>query len=104
MHPARPAERRAAHVKPWEVYSVIVATVVGLLSLAVSAYTAYMLHVQTRAQVFPYLQVVTIGEQARVAIHNKGVGPAFLKERADRGRRLAGDDLEAILRGHQQSS
>ncbi len=73
------AHGATAPAPAWELYSVVVATVVGLLSLSVSAYTAYMLHVQTRAQVFPYLQVVTIGEHARVAVHNKGVGPAFVK-------------------------
>jgi hypothetical protein len=63
----------------WEAYSVIVATIVGLLSLSVSAYTAYTLHVQTRAQVFPYLQLVNLGEAHRVGVYNKGVGPAFVK-------------------------
>jgi hypothetical protein len=65
--------------RSWEAYSVIVATVVGLLSLGVSAYTAYTLHMQTRAQVFPYLQIVDLGEQHRIAVYNKGVGPAFVR-------------------------
>lgn len=65
--------------RSWEAYSVIVATLVGLLSLTVSAYTAYTLHVQTRAQVFPYLQIITLGEQHRFGVYNKGVGPAFVK-------------------------
>ena len=63
----------------WEAYSVVVATIVGLLSLSVSAYTAYTLRVQTRAQVFPYLQVETSPSERRLGIRNKGVGPAFVK-------------------------
>jgi hypothetical protein len=49
------------------------------LSLSVSAYTAYTLHVQTRAQVFPFVQFIDLGEAHRMAVFNKGVGPAFVK-------------------------
>jgi hypothetical protein len=79
LTPPTPAVDVQLRRHSWEAYSVIVATVVGLLSLAVSAYTAYTLHVQTRAQVFPYLQVIDLGEQHRLAVYNKGVGPAFVK-------------------------
>ncbi len=77
--PETPPVDVARRHRSWEAYSVIVATVIGLLSLAVSAYTAYTLYVQTRAQVFPYLQVVVVGDQHRVGVHNKGVGPAFVR-------------------------
>jgi hypothetical protein len=63
----------------WEAYSVIVATIVGLLSLAVSAYTAYTLHLQTRAQVYPYVQIIDLGSQQRYAAYNNGTGPAFVR-------------------------
>jgi hypothetical protein len=64
--------------RSWEVHSLVIATVVGLLSLGVAAYTAYTLRAQTRAQVYPYLQLIRVPQQHRVAIHNKGTGPAFI--------------------------
>lgn len=78
---AHPAVRDAVERRgrSWEAYSLIIATAVGLLSLAVSAYTAYTLHLQTRAQVYPYMQVVALPEQLRFGVHNKGVGPAFVR-------------------------
>ncbi len=76
---ASPGSETPQRHHSWEAYSIAVATIIGLLSLAVSAYTAYTLHVQTRAQVFPYLQIVVLGDQHRVGMYNKGVGPAFVK-------------------------
>ena len=72
------ATARAAPPRAWEAISVAVATIVGLLSLAVSAYTAYTLRVQTRAQVYPYLQVEFSPNARLMSVHNKGVGPAFV--------------------------
>jgi hypothetical protein len=86
-HPPQPPESPPDSVSvdvqlrrwSWEAYSVTVATVVGLLSLTVSAYTAYTLHLQTRAQVFPYVQFIDLGEAHRVGVFNKGTGPAFVR-------------------------
>jgi len=57
-----------------------VATAIGVLALAVSAYTAYMQRQQVRAQVWPILEFNTGNEpEIRLWIANKGVGPALIR-------------------------
>jgi hypothetical protein len=59
----------------------IVATFVGILALAVSAYTAHIQRQQVRAQVLPILEFATGNvPELRVFIANKGVGPAIVKD------------------------
>ena len=61
-------------------FETIVATFVGLLALAVSAYTAYMQRQQVRAQVWPIVVYSTSNEPTlRLTIANKGPGPAIIK-------------------------
>ncbi len=57
-----------------------IATGIGLLALAVSAYTAYVQREQVRAQVWPILEISSGNEpEVRLWIANKGVGPALIK-------------------------
>jgi hypothetical protein len=62
-------------------YDAIVATFVGILALAVSAYTAYIQKQQVRAQVLPILQTTHGFSDSDVHFHlaNKGSGPAIVK-------------------------
>ena len=57
----------------------IVAALVGVLALGVSAYTAYIQKQQVRAQVLPLLQYGTGNAPIRFAVENKGVGPAIVR-------------------------
>jgi hypothetical protein len=61
-------------------YEAAVATAIGVLALAVSAYTAYMQRQQVRAQVWPILEYNTGNEpEIRLWLANKGVGPALIR-------------------------
>lgn len=56
-------------------YGAAVATLIALLAVAVSAYTAYVQRQQVRAQVWPILEVNSGNEpELRLWIANKGVG------------------------------
>jgi hypothetical protein len=72
---ARPVERSSGGA-----YGAAVATGIGVLALAVSAYTAYMQRQQVRAQVWPILEYNTGNDpEIRLWIANKGVGPALIR-------------------------
>src|SRR6185312_17258695 len=61
-------------------YEAAVATFIGVIALAVSAYTAYVQRQQVRAQVIPILELSTSNmPHLYVSIDNKGVGPAIIK-------------------------
>jgi hypothetical protein len=61
-------------------YDAIIATLVGVLALTVSGYTAYVQRQQVRAQVWPYLLVGNGNvPNIRLMLANKGVGPAIIK-------------------------
>jgi hypothetical protein len=61
-------------------YDAVIATLVGLCALCVSAYTAYVQRQQVRAAVWPILE---FGSSNAPDIHftlaNKGVGPAIIR-------------------------
>ncbi len=61
-----------------DAYAATIATLVGLLALGVSGYTAYVQRQQLRAQVWPYLFVGTANVPPFVGFHaiNSGTGPA----------------------------
>jgi hypothetical protein len=63
----------------WAAYSAVIATLVGLLALVVSAYTAMLQQQQVRAQVWPRLQLMSSGSLQEVLVMNKGVGPAVIE-------------------------
>jgi hypothetical protein len=61
-------------------YDVVIATVVGLLALCVSGYTAYMQRQQVRAAVWPILEFNSSNApDIHFTLANKGVGPAIIR-------------------------
>jgi len=63
----------------WNAVAAIVASLIGLMALIVSGYTAYVQRQQVRAQVWPYLLVAYAdNDHARIVL-NKGVGPAIVR-------------------------
>ena len=68
----------APRARNWDAYTAAVATLIGLLALLVSGYTAYVQRQQLRAQVWPHLTLSTSNVPPEVGIHvvNSGTGPA----------------------------
>ena len=60
-------------------YDAVIATLVGLCALCVSAYTAYVQRQQVRAAVWPILEFDSSNGPIRFTLANKGVGPAIIK-------------------------
>lgn len=61
-------------------YDAVIATLVGLCALGVSAYTAYMQRQQVRAAVWPILEFDTSNQpDIHLTLGNKGVGPAIIR-------------------------
>src|SRR5262245_57135936 len=52
-------QRATTTRRNWDAYAAVIATLVGLLALVVSAFTAYVQRQQLRAQVWPHLTVAT---------------------------------------------
>jgi hypothetical protein len=63
----------------WNGLAAVIAAFVGFLALVVSAYTAYVQRQQTRAQVWPRLLVGNRPADRLVAVYNKGMGPAIVR-------------------------
>lgn len=79
--PGQQTERAAAGPRPvrnWDAVTAIVAVFIGVLALAVSAYTAYLQRQQVRAEVWPNLLVGFHDPNQAISVHNKGVGPAIV--------------------------
>jgi hypothetical protein len=70
--PAQHGDDRRRRESP----GVAIASLIGLLALLVSGYTAYIQRQQVRAQVWPYLTVAYQDLDLRLSVFNKGVGPA----------------------------
>jgi len=61
-------------------YDAVIATLVGLLALCVSSYTAYMQRQQVRAAVWPILECDSSNApDIHWTLSNKGVGPAIIR-------------------------
>lgn len=60
-------------------YDAIIATLVGLCALCVSAYTAYVQRQQVRAAVWPILEFDSSNGPIHFILANKGVGPAIIR-------------------------
>ena len=60
-------------------YDVVIATLVGLCALCVSAYTAYVQRQQVRAAVWPILEFDSSNAPIHFILANKGVGPAIIR-------------------------
>jgi hypothetical protein len=98
-----PVDRQAPEPRPGprqrrEGPGVVIASLIGLLALLVSAYTAYIQRQQVRAEVWPYLFIAYQDLDHRLSVFNKGMGPALVH-----GVRLAVDgrpqrDWEHALR------
>ena len=63
----------------WDRITAISAVFIGLVAVAVSAYTAILQREQIRAQVWPRLLMYNAGKLAEFRIANKGVGPAIIR-------------------------
>jgi len=60
-------------------YDAVIATLVGLCALCVSAYTAYVQRQQVRAAVWPILEFDSSNAPIHFTLANKGVGPAIIR-------------------------
>ena len=70
----------------WDAVAAIIAALIGLLSLVVAGYTAYVQRYtanvqmeQVRAQVWPWLVAGNNDNERSVEVYNKGVGPAIVR-------------------------
>jgi hypothetical protein len=62
-------------------YDAVIATLVGLCALCVSAYTAYVQRQQVRAAVWPILEFDSSNApDIHFTLANKGVGPAIIRQ------------------------
>jgi len=73
--PPKKPEPSARRIE-WDRLTAIMAVLVGVLALAVSAYTAYLQHAQVRAQTWPLLQMWQSNSMRSFSVSNRGVGPA----------------------------
>ena len=60
-------------------YDAVIATLVGLCALCVSAYTAHVQRQQVRAAVWPILEFDSGNGPIHFTLANKGVGPAIIR-------------------------
>jgi hypothetical protein len=75
-----PEEKQPAPApKSWDAYAAVVASLIGLLALLVSAYTANIQRQQVRAQVWPRLEVSRAGDKREIVVSNVGIGPARVR-------------------------
>ncbi len=63
----------------WDRITAISAVFIGLVAVAVAAYTAVLQREQIRAQVWPRLLMYNAGNAGEFRIANKGVGPAIVR-------------------------
>ncbi len=62
--------------KNWDAIAAIIAALIGLLALCVSAYTASIQRQQAKAQVWTHLTFANSDTEQALLVLNKGVGPA----------------------------
>jgi hypothetical protein len=74
-----PAPPQYARRYRWDAIAAVVASLIGLLALLVSGYTAYIERQQVRAQVWPYLLVGYSDPAQAIVVLNKGAGPALVR-------------------------
>jgi hypothetical protein len=67
--------------QPWRDRGIgtVIASLIGLLALLMSGYTAWIQREQIRAQVWPNIVVGYNDEDRLLAVMNKGVGPAQVR-------------------------
>jgi hypothetical protein len=73
------AEASPRHTsRNWSALAAIVASLIGLMALVVSGYTAYVQRQQVRAQVWPYLMIGYADiERARIVFNRVSVPRSF---------------------------
>ena len=69
----------AQPARNWDGVAAIIAALVGLLALCVSAYTAHVQRQQAKAQVWTQLIFANSDTDRTLMVMNKGVGPARLQ-------------------------
>lgn len=74
-----PAASKVRREIRYDAVAAVIAALVGMLALAVAAYTAYIQRQQVSAQVWPYLMWANSDNQMEFMWINKGVGPAIVK-------------------------
>ena len=80
-------------------YDAIIATLVGLCALCVSAYTAYVQRQQVRAAVWPILEFDSSNApDIHFTLANKGVGPAIIRHVIVMADGQPGEELEGGTR------
>ena len=65
--------------KDWDRITAVAAMLIGLVAVAVAAYTALLQREQIRAQVWPRVLLYNAGSAGEFRISNKGVGPAVIR-------------------------
>lgn len=63
----------------WDGMAAVIASLIGILALAISGYTAYVQRQQVRAQVWPWLVAGNNDIDHSIEVYNKGVGPAIVR-------------------------
>ena len=63
----------------WDAIAAIIAALIGLLAIIVSGYTAWNVRQQTRAQVWPHLEIAGSDTRQSILVLNPGVGPAIVR-------------------------
>lgn len=72
------AAKPRRHVN-WDAVAAIIAALIGLIAILVSTYNAFMVRQQTRAYVWPHLQLAWSGRKPGIVAINSGVGPAIVR-------------------------
>ena len=95
----------------WDAAAAIIASLVGLLALAVAGYTAYIQRQQVSAQVWPYLMMASSDVSSEYMWLNKGVGPAqveslevFVDGKPQKDWRTVFRSMQVEELKHEQSS
>lgn len=77
-HEPSKGEARSGPRQRWDATAAIIASLIGLLALVVSGYTAYIQRQQVRAEVWPWLVAGNDDLQRALLVYNRGVGPAIV--------------------------
>jgi hypothetical protein len=64
--------------RDWDAYAAVIATFIGVIALAVAAYTSYLQRRQLQAQVWPRLSLYNSNINMKLFLDNQGTGPARL--------------------------
>jgi len=73
------SNQASAKTRDWGGWAAVIASLIGLLALCVSGYTAWLQRQQVRAEVWPYLETGISPSDRMVTLDNKGVGPASVR-------------------------